>query len=42
MATGLDLHFLPRAENKGSPPSSRRRQQSPGLLQLICSNPVFS
>ena len=29
---GIDLHFLPLGENRGSPPSSRRRQQSTGLL----------
>ena len=28
---GLDLHFLPGAENRGSPPSSRRRQRSSAL-----------
>ena len=26
--TGLDLHFLPMAENRCSPPSSRRRKRS--------------
>ena len=41
-ATGLDLHFAPqREQNKGSPPSSRRRQQSTGLLQRMGSSPVF-
>ena len=29
--TGLDLHFLPLGENKGSAPSSRRRQCSSAL-----------
>ena len=28
---GLDLHFLPGAENRGSPTSSRRRQRSYAL-----------
>ena len=32
--TGLDLHFLPLGENYCSPPSSRRRQGSPGALHL--------
>ena len=27
----LDMHFLPVAENKGSAPSSRRRQRSSAL-----------
>ena len=37
---GIDLHFLPLGENRGSPPSSRRRQQSTGLLHLYLQIPV--
>ena len=33
------LHFLPMAENKGSPPSSRRRQRSPALHLHYSSPP---
>ena len=39
---GIDLHFLPPGENRGAPPSSRRRQQSTGLLHMIGSIHKFS
>ena len=36
---GTRLHLLPTGADRGSPTSSRRRQQSPGLLHLDYSSP---
>ena len=37
-ASQICLHFAPPEQNYGSPPSSRRRQQSTGLLHFDGSN----